>query len=81
MISTLLYAVDCWRLYRSHVKKLYAFMMRHLGSILNLMWKDMVTNKEIMNRTGLPPMEDLLVWKNLRWTGHLIPHEDATQTF
>ena len=47
-------------------------MMRHLRSILHLTWKDMVTNKEILDRTGLPPMEDLLVQKNLRGTGHLM---------
>ena len=72
VISTLLYGAECWTLYRSHVKKLHAFMMRHLRSILHLTWKDMVTNKEILDRTGLPPMEDLLVQKNLRWTGHLM---------
>ena len=31
-----------------------------------------VTNKEILKRTGLPCMEDLLIRKNLRWTGHLM---------
>ena len=33
---------------------------------------DKVTNKEILERTGLPSMEDLLIQKNLRWTGHLM---------
>ena len=33
---------------------------------------DKVTNKEILERTGLPYMEDLLIRKKLRWTGHLI---------
>ena len=32
---------------------------------------DKVTNKEILERTGLPSMEDL-IRKNLRWTGHLM---------
>ena len=35
-------------------------------------WMDKVTNKEILERTGLPSMEDLLIRKNLRWTGHLM---------
>ena len=30
------------------------------------------TNKEILERTGMPSMEDLLIRKNLRWTGHLM---------
>ena len=33
---------------------------------------DKVINKEILERTGLPSMEDLLIRKNLRWTGHLM---------
>ena len=33
---------------------------------------DKVTNKDILDRTGLPSMEDLLIRKNLRWTGHLM---------
>ena len=33
---------------------------------------DKVPNKDILERTELPSMEDLLVRKNLRWTGHLM---------
>ena len=33
---------------------------------------DKVTNNEILERTGLPSMEDLLIRKNIRWTGHLM---------
>ena len=33
---------------------------------------DKVTNMDILERTGLPSMDDLLIRKNLRWTGHLI---------
>ena len=33
---------------------------------------DKVTNKEILERTGLSSMADLLIRKNLRWTGHLM---------
>ncbi|KAK2173897.1 hypothetical protein NP493_846g01035 [Ridgeia piscesae] len=33
---------------------------------------DKVTNKEILERTGLPCMQVFLIRKNLRWTGHLM---------
>ena len=33
---------------------------------------DKMSNKEILERTGLPSMEDLLIRKNLRWIGHLL---------
>ncbi|KAK2183060.1 hypothetical protein NP493_325g02075 [Ridgeia piscesae] len=39
---------------------------------MTITWTDKVTNKEILERTGLPYMEDLLIRKNLRWTGHLM---------
>ncbi|KAK2178065.1 hypothetical protein NP493_564g03041 [Ridgeia piscesae] len=49
-----------------------AFMMRHLLSIMRITWMDKVTNKDILERTRVPSMEDLLIRKNLRWTGHLM---------
>ncbi|KAK2182110.1 hypothetical protein NP493_366g02039 [Ridgeia piscesae] len=39
---------------------------------MRITWMDKVTNKDILERTGLPSMEDLLIRKNLRWTGHLM---------
>ena len=72
VLSTLLYGAEAWTVYRRQVKKMHAFMMRHLRSIMRLTWKDKVTNKEILGRIGLPSMEDLLIKKNLLWTGHLM---------
>jgi hypothetical protein len=72
VLSTLLYGAESWTLYRSQVKKLHAFMMRHLRSIMKVTWKDKVTNKVILERADLPSMEDLLIRKALRWTGHII---------
>ena len=54
------------------MKKLHAFMMRHLRSIMKIRWQDKVTNIKVLKRAGLPSMEDLLIRKNLRWTGHLL---------
>ncbi|KAK2183073.1 hypothetical protein NP493_324g02001 [Ridgeia piscesae] len=72
VLSTLLYQAMAWTVYRRQVKKLHAFMMRHICSIMWITWMDKVTNKDILERTGLPSMEDLLIRKNLRWTGHLM---------
>ena len=54
------------------VKKLHAFIMRHLRSIMRITWMDKVTNEDILERTGLPSMEDLLIRNNLRGTEHLM---------
>ncbi|KAK2165256.1 hypothetical protein NP493_1376g01007 [Ridgeia piscesae] len=48
------------------MKRLQPFMIGHLR------WMDKVTNKDILEQTGLPSMEELLIKKNLLWTGHLM---------
>ena len=70
ILSTLLYVAETWTVYKTHVKKLHAFMMRHLRSIMKIIWQDKVTNIQVLKREGLPPMEYLLIRNNLRWTGH-----------
>ena len=57
ILSTLLYGAETWTVYRRHVK---------------IRWQDKVTNIKVLKRAGLPSMEDLLIRKNLRWTGHLL---------
>ena len=70
ILSTLLYGAEIWTVYRRHMKKLHAFMVRHLQSIMKIKWQDKVTNIKVLNRAGLSSMEDLLIRKNLHWTGH-----------
>ena len=70
VLSTLIYGAEVWTVYRRQVKKLHAFMMRHLLSIMRITWMDKVTNKDILER--IVCMEDLLIRKNIRWTGHLM---------
>ena len=70
ILSTLLYGTETWTVYKRHVKKLHAFMMIHLRSIMKIRWQVKVTNIKVIKRAGLPSMEDLLIRKNLRWTGH-----------
>ena len=72
ILSTLLYGAETWTVYRRNVKKLHAFMMSHLRSILKIGWQDKVTNIKVLKRAGPPSMKDLLIRKNLRWTGPLL---------
>ena len=80
VLSTLLYGAEAWTVYRRQVTKLHAFMMRHLRSIMRITWMDKVTNKEILERKGLPSMEDLLIRKNLRWTVHQTGYQSRFST-
>ena len=52
VLSTLLYGAEVWTVHRRQVKKLHAFTMRHLRSIIRITWMDKVTNKEISNGKG-----------------------------
>ena len=56
VLSTLPYGAEAWTVYRRQVKKLHAFMMRHIRSIMRITGMDRVTNKDILERTGLPSM-------------------------
>ena len=58
-------------MYRTQVKKLNAYMMRHLGEIMKITLKDRVSNDEIYRSSGLAPMTDIPIERNLRWTGHV----------
>ena len=42
---------------RRQVKKLHGFIMRHMRSIMRKTWMDKVTNKDILERTGLPSIK------------------------
>ena len=55
VLSTLLYGAESWTVYRRQVKKLHAFMMRHLRSVMRITWMGKVTKKEILVRTGMSP--------------------------
>ena len=48
VLSTLLCGSEAWTVYRRQIKKLHAFMMRHLRSIMKITWMNKLTNKEIL---------------------------------
>jgi len=71
VLSTLLYGAETWTIYKTQVKKLNSYIMRHLREIIKLTWKDKISNHEIYIRSGLTPMADMLIEQNLRWTDHV----------
>ena len=78
VLSTLLYGAEAWTVYIRQMKKLHAFKMRHLRSIMRITWMDKVTNKEILERTGLPCIYGRSSYQKkspVDWT----PHEDVTR--
>ena len=65
VFSTLLYGAETWTVYRTQVKKLNAYMMWHLTEIMKITWKNRVSNDEIYRKSGLTPMTDILIERNL----------------
>ena len=55
----------------SHHKKLEAAHHRWLRQILNISWKDKVTNVKVRELTGMPTLEDIIRERRLRWAGHI----------
>ena len=72
VLSTLLYVANAWTVCRRQVKKLHAFMMRHLRSITRIAWMDKVTNKD---RVAIYGRSSDLKESPVDWT----PHEDVTR--
>lgn len=84
VLSTLLYSSECWTALKRHTRELNAFHLKCLRSILNISWKDKIPNEEILRRTGLLSVDEMLRLRRLKWTGHLsrmsvtrIPHQVA----
>lgn len=71
IVSILLYGAETWTTYAKHERKLNAFHMRCLRSILGVTWKDKITNEEVLARTQLPSLTALLKQRRLRWLGHV----------
>ena len=58
----------------SQVKKLNAYMMRHLRKIMKTTWKDKVPNNKIYRRSGLAPMAEICLWSGDHKTRKVIVH-------
>ena len=76
VLSTLLYGVESWTVYRITSHKLNSYMMRHLRYILKIRWWQHISNSKILEQTGLPSMYDILRQRTLRWTGHVCRMND-----
>ena len=70
--TSLLYGCETWTLYRQQIKQLECFHMRSLRRIMDIRWKDKVTNLQVLDRANAVSIEALLLKAQLRWTGHVI---------
>ncbi|XP_047993557.1 uncharacterized protein LOC125231993 [Leguminivora glycinivorella] len=78
VLSVLLYGAETWTSYANQERRLNTFHMRCLRSILDITWKDRVTNESVLDIAQLPSITALLKQRRLRWLGH-VQRMDSTR--
>jgi hypothetical protein len=71
VLSTLLYGAETWPMTVANLKKLEAAHHKWQRKILGVIWKYMISNDKIRERTGMEKLEDILRKRRLRWLGHV----------
>ena len=59
-----------------HLKQLEQFHMRSLRIILNIKWRDRVSNLQVLDMAESTSIEAMILRSQLRWVGHVIRMED-----
>ena len=77
VIPTILYSSETWTLYRRHIKRLDMVQQRHLRQLMDISWKDHVSNFQVLERAGMPSVEEMITTCQLRWTGHVTRMENS----
>ena len=77
VLSTLLYGSETWPSYSVQERRINSVFQRHLRTIMNITWKDHVSNHNILTKGKIPSLHALISLKRLRWLGHVTRMEDG----
>ena len=85
VISIFLYACESWTLTAELEKRMHAFEMRCYRRLLNISYKDHVTNEEVRKKiqAAIGEYDELLTLvkkQKLRWFGHVSRSSDLAKT-
>ena len=61
-----------WTLTKTLEKKVDTYQRRQLRKILGIHWPDIITNKELYQRTKLYPWSINIFNRRMKWFGHLL---------
>jgi len=78
ILSILLYGSETWTLLQEDLRKLAAFHMRCQRMILGIRWHDFVRNTEVVDRTNLPSVRDVIAKRRNSLFGHVVRLDDHT---
>ena len=73
-----MYGSETWTLLQEDLWKLDAFHMRCQRTILGIRWHDFVRNTEIVHRTNLPSVQDVIAKRQNSLFGHVVRLDDHT---
>lgn len=77
VVTSLLYSCETWTPYRRHLKTLERFHQTCLRRILNISWKSLTSDTEVLSKAGCPSIEARIVKNHMRWVGHVIRMDDS----
>jgi len=77
MLSTALHACETWKSTASIHNTLDVFHRRCIRKILGLSWQDRVTNKELMRRSVMQALSEIVQTRRLRLAGHALRLPDV----
>ncbi|XP_065565962.1 uncharacterized protein LOC136030845 [Artemia franciscana] len=72
VISALLYSCECWKLNKHQEKRILAFENNCLRRILNINWRDHITNQTVRSISRQPLVTDVIRQRRWRYLGHVI---------
>ena len=72
MKSVLLYGCETWKVNDSDNRKLDTFQFKCLRRIMKIRWPYVVSNDEILKRTGIKNISTEVQEKRWRWIGHVL---------
>jgi len=78
ILSIFLYGSETWTLLQEDLRKLEAFHMRFQRMILEIRWHDFVRNTEVVDRTNLSSVRDVIAKRRNSLFGHVVRLDDHT---
>jgi hypothetical protein len=70
--AVLLYGAETWRTTVTTLKRIQTFINGCLRRILRIRWPDIISNKELWQRTNQVPVEEEILRRRWRWIGHTL---------
>ena len=74
--SVLLYGCETWKINESDNHKLDTFQFKCLRRILKIRWPYIVSNEDILIRTGLNKISEEVKARRWKWIGHVLRMDD-----